>query len=244
MPTPAVTLKIRKFRRRFGIAAPRVVVRTHLSWPWYAGGVALILLLFLVIIWLFLQRGETGSMERELDALRTQVRDLDGELLRLRSTAGTEQSAVQMERSTQQQLTSRIKVLELENIALKEDMRLFERLLPLAGNETVIRLESFRVVPDGPQRYHYRALLAFQSGKRAPEFRGRLQILVVFSAAGKRQEMLLPVKREDAEGFQLEVRNFLRKEGAFEIPAGSKLESVEARVLQGDTLKTRRMAQL
>ena len=120
MPTPAVTLRIRKFRRRFGITAPRVVVRTHLSWQWYAGGAALILLLFLVIIWLFFQRGETGSMERELDALRTQVRDLDGELLRLRSTAGTEQSAVQMERSTQQQLTSRIKVLELENIALKE----------------------------------------------------------------------------------------------------------------------------
>ncbi len=244
MPTPAATLRIRKFRRRFGITAPRVVVRTHLSWSWYAGGAALILLLFLVIIWLFLQRGETVGMERELDDLRTQVRDLDGELLRLRSTAGTEQSAVQMERSTQQQLTSRIKVLELENIALKEDMRLFERLMPLAGNESAIRLESFRVVPDGRQRYHYRALLAFQSGKQAPEFRGRLQILVVFSVAGKRQEMLLPVKREDAGEFQVEVRGFLRKEGAFEIPAGSRLESVEARVLQGDTLKTKRMAQI
>jgi hypothetical protein len=244
MPTPAVTLKIRKFRRRFGITAPRVVVRTHLSWPWYAAGVALVLLLSLVIIWLFLQRGETGGMERELDVLRIQVRDLDGELLRLRATSGTEQSAVQMERSTQQQLTSRIRVLELENLALKEDVRLLERLMSASGNEAAIRLESFRVVPDGLQRFHYRALLAFQSGKQAPEFRGRLQILVVFSAAGKRQEMLLPVKREDAGEFQVEVRNFLRKEGAFEIPAGSKLESVEARVLQGDTLKTKRMAQL
>ena len=244
MPTPAVTLRIRKFRRRFGITAPRVVVRTHLSWQWYAGGAALLLLLSLVIIWLFLQRGETGGMERELDALRVQVRDLDVELLRLRSTAGTEQSAVQMERSTQQQLTSRIKVLELENLALKEDMRLLERLMSATGNETAIRLESFRVVPDGQQRYHYRALLAFQSGKQAPEFRGRLQMLVVFSVAGKRQEMLLPVKREDAGEFQVEVRSFLRKEGAFEIPAGARLESVEARVLQGDTLKTKRMAQI
>jgi hypothetical protein len=68
--------------------------------------------------------------------------------------------------------------------------------------------------------------------------------LVVFSVAGKRQEMLLPVKREDAGEFQVEVRSFLRKEGAFEIPAGAKLESVEARVLQGDTLKTKRMAQI
>ena len=56
--------------------------------------------------------------------------------------------------------------------------------------------------------------------------------------------MLLPVKREDAGEFQVEVRNFLRKEGAFEIPAGARLESVEARVLQGDTLKTKRMAQI
>lgn len=244
MPTPAVALKVRKFRRRFGITAPRVVVRTYLSWPWYAGGAVLILLLFFVIIWLFFQRSDTGGMERELDALRTQVRDLDGELLKLRSTAGTEQSAVQMERSTQQQLTSRVKALELENIALKEDMRLFERLMPLAGNETAIRLESFRVVLDVAQRYRYRALLAFQPGKRAPEFRGRLQISVVFSVGGKRQEVLLPVKREDAEEFQLVVRNFLRKEGAFEIPSGAKLESVEARVLQGDTLKTKRLAQL
>ena len=59
MPTPAVTLRIRKFRRRFGITAPRVVVRTHLSWQWYAGGAALLLLLSIVIIWLFSQRGET-----------------------------------------------------------------------------------------------------------------------------------------------------------------------------------------
>jgi hypothetical protein len=56
--------------------------------------------------------------------------------------------------------------------------------------------------------------------------------------------MLLPVKREDAGEFQVEVRNFLRKEGIFEIPAGSRLESAEARVLQGDTLKTKRMAQI
>lgn len=244
MPTPAVTLRIKKFRRRFGITAPRVVVRTHLSWPWYAAGLALVLLLAMAIIWLIVQRGEAGRTERELDSLRIQVHDLDEELLKLRSSAGTEQSAVQMERSAQQQLTNRIRVLEIENIALKEDMRLFERLIPAAGNEAVIRLEGFSVLPDGQQRYRYRALLAFQSGKQAPEFRGRLQILVVFSIAGKRQEMLLPVKREDAGAFQIEVRNFLRKEGGFEIPAGAKLESVEARVLQGDTLKIKRMARL
>lgn len=244
MPVPAVSLRLRKFRRRFGITAPRVVVRTHLPWPWYVAGAALILVLGLVVFWILVQRGEAGNMERELDILRAQVRDLDEELLKFRSTAGTEQSAVQMERSTQLQLSNRIKGLELENATLKEDMRLFERLIPAAGDEATIRLEGFRVVPDGEQRYRYRALLAFQSGKQAPEFRGRLQISVVFSLAGKRQEMMIPDKREFAGEFQIEVRNFLRKEGAFEIPLGARLEAVEVRVFQGDTLKVKRIAQL
>ena len=129
-------------------------------------------------------------------------------------------------------------------MALKEDMRLFERLIPSAGNDGAIRLESFRVVPDGPQRYRYNAHLAFQSGKQAPKFPGRLQLLVIFSLAGKRQEMLLPAKGADAGAFDVEFRRVLRKEGVFEIPSGGTLGSVEARVLQGDTLKAKRMAQL
>ena len=132
MPSPAVSLRIRKFRRRFGITAPRVVVRTHLPWPWYAAGAGLLLVLGLAVFWVFMQRGEARGLEHQLDTLRVQVRDLNQELLKLRSTAGTEQSAVQMERSTQLQLSNRIKALELENAALKEDMRLFERLIPAA----------------------------------------------------------------------------------------------------------------
>ncbi len=244
MPTPAVTLKINKFRRRFGITAPRVVVRTHLSWPWYVAAASVVVLLLLIFIWFFVQRGEAGGMARELGELRNQVRDLNGELLKLRSIAGTEQSVVQMERSTQEQLTSRISELEAENMALKEDMRLFERLIPSAGNDGAIRLESFRVAPDGPQRYRYNAHLAFQSGKQAPRFRGQLQIMVVFSLAGKRQEMLLPAKGADTGAFEVEFRRVLRKDGVFELPAVAKLESVEARILQGDTLKAKRMAQL
>lgn len=113
-----------------------------------------------------LQRGEAGERQRELDSLRHQVRELDDELLKLRSTAGTEQNAVQMERSTQQQLVNRVKTLESENAALREDMLLFERLIPATGDEASIRLESFRVAPDGPQRFRYRVLLAFQSARQ------------------------------------------------------------------------------
>ena len=244
MPTPAVSLKIKKFRRRFGITAPRVVVRTHVAWHWYVAGGALVALVVLMMVGLALQRGDAGAMEKELESLRNQVRQLDEELLGFRSVAGAELSAVQMERSTQQRLLDRVRALELENAALKEDMLLFERLIPEAGEEGAIRLEHFRVVSDGEQRLRYRVLMSFRSGKQAPEFRGRLEFLVTFVMQGKTQEMVIPSRRERAGEFQLEVRNFLRKEGAFELPAGTHLQSVEARILQGDTLKAKRLAQL
>ncbi len=74
-------------------------------------------------------------MEMELVSLRLQVRSLDEELSRYRSTAGTEQNAVQIERSTQQRLLSRVRALELEDAVLKEDMLLLERPIPAAGED-------------------------------------------------------------------------------------------------------------
>ena len=71
-----------------------------------------------------------------------------------------------------------------------------------------------------------------------------MEFLVTFVQRGKSQEMVIPSRREPAREFQVEVRNFLRKEGGFEIPPGARLDSVEVRVLQGDTLKAKRMAQL
>ena len=166
MPALAVSLRIKKFRRRFGITAPRVVVRTHVSWPWYAAGGA-------------------GAMQTELESLRLQVRDLDEELLSFRSAAGTDRNPVLLERSTQQRLLDRVRALELENAALKEDMLLFERLIPAAGGEGALRLEHFRVVSDGEQRLRYRLLRSLRSGKQAPEFCGRREFLVIFVLGGK-----------------------------------------------------------
>lgn len=129
--------------------APRVVVRTHVSWHWYAAGGALVALVVLMIVGLALQHGNAGAMETELMSLRLQVRSLDEELLRYRSTAGTEQNAVQMERSTQQRLLSRVRALEFENAVLKEDMLLLERPIPAAGEDEQCAWRISRSSPTG-----------------------------------------------------------------------------------------------
>lgn len=244
MPTPAVTLRLKRFRRRFGIAAPKVIVRSHLGWQWYAIGLGALVLVVGSIVWSVAQQGEAWQLQQEVGELREQLSNLEGELMHLRASAGTEQNAVQMERSTQQQLVSRIKVLELENASLKEDISLFERLVPADGDESSIRIERLRVTPESEVgHYRYRLLLGFQPSKQVREFRGRLQLVARIAQAGREQEMTIPGSYEAVPEYGVEVKNFLRKEGGFTIPPGARLTGVEARLLQGDAIKAKRLAQ-
>ena len=244
MPTPAVSLRIRKFRRRFGILAPKVVVRSHLPMRWYVLSIVLFALLMLSLGWLMAQRNEAGELGRELEASRQQIMLQSDELSVLRSSSGTEQSVVNIERAARQQLLSRIKVLESENAMLKEDVLLFERLIPAASDAATVRIENFKVIADVGGRYRYRLLMVYQPDKQLPEFRGFLQLEIQYAHSGRSARMLVPEAQGVRRDGSVEVRHFLRREGGFVLPAGSVLQGVEARLYQGDVLKSKRMAQL
>jgi hypothetical protein len=219
-------------------------VRGHLPWQWLALFSVFLLFSLGAAAWLVFQRNEAGNTGYEVQNLRQQLLGLREELIFLRSTAGTGKNAASIERAAQQQLLIRIQGLERENSALKEDIRLFERLIPIVGEEAVVRVENFRVIAEANWHYRYRLLLAFQPSRQNPEFKGRLQLVVRFSLAGNEQQLVLPDKRDAAGDYQLELKHFLRRESDFELPAGAQLKGVEARVLQGDTLKAKQVAQL
>lgn len=244
MPTPAVALKLRRFRRHFGISAPKMVVRRHLPWQWLIPPAVLLALMVGATGWFMAQRNEEGALVQEVEALRQQLLVQREELSVLRSGAGTGQNAVSIERATQQQLLGRIKGLEAQNALLKEDILLFERLIPVTGEGAAIRIENFRVAQEELGHFRYRLLLAFQPDRQTPDFRGRLQLVIDFELSGKRVQLLVPDKRESLTEYQLELKHFLRREGVFQLPVGAVLRGVEARVLQGDTLKFKRLAQL
>jgi hypothetical protein len=204
----------------------------------------LLSLLVGAIGWLVAQRNEAGALGQEMEGLRQQLLAQREELNVLRSTVGTGQNAVNIERASQQQLLGKIQNLEAQNAALREDMLLFERLIPVAGDAASVKVENFRVLREAQGRFRYRLLLAFQPDKQNPDFRGRLQLVVDFVQAGKMGRLLLPGKRETVSDYQFELRHFLRREGVFELPDGAVLQGVEARVLQGDTLRLKRLAQL
>lgn len=246
MQTPALALKLKNFRRRFGIAAPRVSVRSHIGWHWHAATLALVIMLTGGIVWFMARQGDASQTAEEIRVLSQKLAERDDELLRLRASAGTEQNVVRMERSTRQQLLARIRALEVENAALKEDIALFDRLVPADRSESSIRIERLQVMPEAEAgRYRYRILLGFQPGKAEKEFRGRLQLHAVIVRGGQERTMILADAREQGgEELGLVVKNFLRKEGGFAIPLGDKLKSIEARLLQGDAIKAKLLVQL
>ncbi|PKO38395.1 MAG: hypothetical protein CVU31_18995 [Betaproteobacteria bacterium HGW-Betaproteobacteria-4] len=204
----------------------------------------LLLLLVGVVGWLIAQRNEAGALAQEKDELRQQLQVQREELNILRSTAGTGKNAVSIERATQQQLLGQIQSLEAENAALREDVLLFERLIPVAGEGGAVRVESFRLAQESPGKIRYRLLFAFQPDRQNPDFRGRLQLAVSYRLSGKSLHLQLPEGSAGSSDFQLELKHFLRREGVFALPDGAILQQVEARVLQGDTLKAKRVAQL
>ena len=245
MPTPAISLRLRKFRRRFGISAPKLVVRTHIPWQGYLVGAGVLLLSIGAVVGVFVQYSNAGVVGQELQELRQQVQVQNQEIETLRASSGTVQSVASIERASQQRVLARLQFLEQENSALKEDMMLFERLLPSSGEESVLRIENFRVVQEAPASLRYRFLLVYQGGRQAPEFRGHLQFLIDYSIAGRGQRMVLPDGRNSAAGYGLELKQrFVRRDGVVDIPSGAVVGKVEVRLLQGDVVKARAEVQL
>jgi hypothetical protein len=235
--------RITRMRRTVGIAAPQVVVRPCVPVAWYLWGGALGLLVILFLLWLVFFSVSSGQHSPWLDELRHKVLMQQEELSRLRSTEGTGANLAQLERSSQQSLILRLQALERENVALKEDLRIFERLVPGTAEAGVVRIESFRAEAERDGGFRYSALLAFQPNKQTPSFRGRVELLAVFIQGGKELAVVLPDSGDASGSGLLEIKNFLRREGAFVVPKGAQLKSVEIRVLQGDTLKTKRTLQ-
>lgn len=138
MPAPALTLKLRRYRRRLGVLSPRVVVRRHVppSLLW------LFFLLFAFAMfglgWFAAHYSDAGRRGAEEVDLRRQLQSQHDELVFLRSVAGSAQNALSIERAAHQQLLLKIGVLEAENGALKEEMKVVGRLMP-QGAEAELR---------------------------------------------------------------------------------------------------------
>ena len=185
---------------------------------------------------------------REIQSLRNHLMELDGELTKLRSLAGSGESSLQIERTAQQQLSRQARALELENAALKEDLAFFEGLMPASdsGDEPGIRIDHLRIDPGGVVgEYRYRMLVVNNGGRQGKELKGGLQLLLKVEQGGKDAIITLPSNTEtNPQRFRFEIKHFHRLEGVFSLSPGVVLKEVEARLLQDGVVRAKQAVNL
>ena len=227
----------RALRRKFGIAAPRLAVRTHVAWHWRWLLLAVSLAIGLSLAGSIYDVGlrfagfERGEANQELARLGEQLMQLRNEVAAQRAAATGAERQLRIERATQNDLAQHVRTLQDENARLKEDLSFFRSLMSAAGQEGELSIHRFKVEHDAlPGEYRYRLLL-LQSGQREREFRGSVQLLVSLMANGKRT--LLTVPAEDAPTqLRVNFKYYQRVEGSFQVAPGSAVKSVQVRIFE------------
>lgn len=225
-------MRFRLLRRRLTISAPRMSVRSALPWPvrWLVLAAAFGLSAS-VALWAF----EFGRSIAGLDTVsRDDVQRLHSEIDRLReenlqhqAVANTSGSMLVAERTALEQLTARLRQAEAENRALREDLGFFEKLIPAnaGGGNIAIRGLQADLLADTHLRWQ---VLLMRPVKNAPEFNGRLELVVAGTRDGKSWSQTL-----GGEGQALQLRQYRRLEGVIDLPLRTVVKTITARVLEG-----------
>lgn len=226
---------LKKVRQRFGIAAPRMTVQTHVAWYWRMLGLVAVLSCSLALAAWIYDAGrrfagfDRSEVQQELSALRESVARLSEEAASLRSGVNASESKLQIERTAQAQLGKQVKTLEEENARLKEDLAFFENLMPSEQRDDKLLVNRFRVDPGAlPGEFRYRMLLLL-SGRQDKPFQGNLQLLVTLQENGKDAIITLP-EQGAAQAYKISFKYFQRFEGTFRVAPGAQVKSVQVRI--------------
>jgi uncharacterized protein DUF6776 len=229
----------RTLKRRFGIAAPRVAVRTHVPWYWRWLGIVTAGALVVGIGWATYDFGMTFAgfrreeSDRELARLKETIALQQAQIEKLGSLTAQAERQLEIERATHGDVAKQVKTLLDENATLKDDLAFFQSLMPAGGEEGTVSINRLRLEPAGmPGEYRYRLLLV-HAGQRAKEFRGSLQFVLNVMEGGQTTALTLPQAAErGAKEFQLNFKFFQRVEGTFKVAPDAVVRSFQVRVFE------------
>jgi len=235
-----------RLRQRFGIAAPKVSVRTHV--PWYLRwlGIAVMLAFSAALAAWMYDAGrryagfDRGEVEQELSAARSELGKMRDELERLRAIANAADSKVSIERTAQQKLAQLARSLEHDNARLREELAIFESMLASeTASAAPLSILRFKAEPDViPGEYRYRALLLASGPRRGKDFQGRLELVVSLTEGGRSAMITLPGQGEpDSSTFRLAFKYFQRVEGTFRVNPKAKVVGVQVRVYEAGSME-------
>lgn len=229
---------ISSLRRRFGVAAPKLRVRTHWSWKVKAWIAAITLGIFGGLFYGGFDAGrifagfnlgkfedERKRNEEELAALRIENEKLKKDAIELTNAA-------QMAVGAKDVMSKQIVTLQQENTQLKEETSYFEKLI---GTKTTgkngLAVQRLQAERDTLDSYRYRALVV--QGSADTPFKGRMTISATLTTdANKKIVINLPDEQTDTtKSLTLDFKAFQRVEGTFKVPANAQLKSLQVKVV-------------
>jgi len=237
-----------KLRQRFGIAAPKVAIHSHVPWYWRWVGLAVLLGVAAASAAWFYDAGrrfagfDRSEVQQELARVTGELEATRAELEELRAIASAADSRVSIERTAQQKLAQQIRTLEKENARVREELATFESMISSdARNAPTLSIFRFKVEPDLlPGEFRYRLLLVTPSTRRERDFNGRLELVVNLTEGDQNVMMSFPEPADaDAGAFRLAFKYFRRVEGTFRVNPKAKVESVQVRVYETGSTQPR-----
>jgi len=234
-----MTQLFRALRRKFGIAAPRVSVQTHVAWYWRWLGIIFLGAFVVGVGWTTYDYGmelagfRQGEAASALATLKEEIQKREAAIIEMRSQVASAQRQLQIDRATYGELAKQVKTLSEENAALREDLAFFQSLMASEAKELGLSINRFRVQPDAlPGEYRYRLLLV-QSGQRIKEFQGTLQFLVYLEQSDRKFVLTLPPEdQKNAREYQVNFKFFQRVDGTFKVAPGTTVKSLQVRVFE------------
>jgi hypothetical protein len=209
-----------------------MAIRSRTPWPLRWLMVALMLELCAAVgLWAFeFGKGIAGldsNAKAELAQLKVEVAALREERDAAQSVANTSGSLLTAEKAAQDKLAVQVKLLENDNRALRDDLGFFEKLMPVGAAEGIaIRGLQAEVLGGGAQIKWQ--VLVIQPTKNAPDFNGKIELVLGGTQAGKPWTMPLP------GGLQtLQVKQYRRLEGVVDLPPQVVVKTMSAKVLEG-----------
>jgi hypothetical protein len=227
-------MRFRLLKRRLTISAPRMAIRSHMPWPLRWAAAAVVLGFCAAIgLWAFELGKELAGLDAdakaELETLRTEVKMLRGERSRAESVANTSASLLTAEKAAQEALAGKVKQLEGENRALREDLGFFEKLMPTSGEGLAIRGLEADTAQTGQLRWQ---VLVMQPGRNLPEFKGRLEVVASGLVDGKPWSMAIPAAEQN-----LSFKQYRRVEGLLVTPQNAQIKQITAKVMEGGAIR-------
>jgi hypothetical protein len=228
----------RRLRQTFGISAPRMAVRTHLSWRWKIPALLGLALLIVGMWWWgfdfgqFLGGFDRGQVAERQGRLESEVAQFKDENVKLRARAAQLESDLNVTRGAQATLSKQSLELEAENTQMKEELAFLQKLFTDSGKQGTISIQRLSAEKERDDSYHY-SLLVVRGGKPSDEFAGKLTLQAGVLSGGRFATVALPDDQPDASAaLTLRFKYYQRIEGTIRVPPGSQLKTLQARVLE------------